>query len=102
VGFFLELGLSPQNAYRAWTITVLQVAGFAEIWDTWHERPPDGLIPAAVPLVPPLTERPHLRRISEEATVEPPDMLFESVVTMLMAGIETTLLRPARDADAPL
>ncbi|MFG1679794.1 TetR/AcrR family transcriptional regulator [Nonomuraea sp. NPDC049269] len=154
VGFFLELGLSPQNAYRAWTITVLQVAGFAEIWDTWHDRPPAGLVPAAVPLVPPLpptdrpTDRPgveaartdespateprvggssaeksnaerlgggrpdvgglaaeshpHLRRISEEATAEPPDVLFESVVTMLLAGIEAALLRPARKADAPL
>lgn len=110
VGFFLELGLSPQNAYRAWTITVLQVAGFAEIWDTWHDRPPAGLVPAAVPLVPPVPPAggtaaeswPHLRRISEEATVEPPDALFESVVTMLLAGIEAALLRPAREADAPL
>lgn len=109
VGFFLELGLSPQNAYRAWTITVLQVAGFAEVWDTFHDRPPAGLVPAAVPLVPPAGDsvmaaesRPHLRRISEEAMVEPPDVLFESVVTMLIAGIEAALLRPARDADAQL
>ncbi|WP_433509477.1 TetR/AcrR family transcriptional regulator [Nonomuraea sp. CA-143628] len=102
VGFFLALGLSPQNAYRAWTITVLQVAGFAEIWDAWHDRPPAGLLPAAMATAPPAEGRPHLGRIGEEAVVEPPDVLFESVVVMLTAGIEGALLRPAPGgADAP-
>ncbi|MEU7742355.1 hypothetical protein [Nonomuraea sp. NPDC049158] len=78
------------------------MAGFAEIWDTWHDRPPAGLLPAAVPVAPPAEGRPHLGRISEEAVGEPPDVLFESVVVMLVAGIEGALLRPAsQDADAP-
>ncbi|WP_083982253.1 TetR/AcrR family transcriptional regulator [Actinomadura hibisca] len=90
VGFFLDLGLSPQDARRAWSITVLQVAGFAEIWDAWHDRPPPGLDPAAWTGVPPdavPATLPHLERLAAESTVESPDALFESVLTMLIAGV---------------
>ncbi|MFI0448876.1 TetR/AcrR family transcriptional regulator [Actinomadura sp. 6N118] len=91
VGFFLGIGLSPQDAYRAWSITVLQVAGFAEIWDAWHDRPPPGSDPAAWTGVPPLSAGeglPHLERVAAESTPDPPDALFESVLSMLIAGIE--------------
>ncbi|OLT36984.1 hypothetical protein BJF79_06315 [Actinomadura sp. CNU-125] len=91
VGFFLELGLSPQDAYRAWSITVLQVAGFAEVWDAWHDRPPAGPDPAAWTGVPPQTAPaalPNLRRLASESVNEPPDALFESVLTMLIAGVQ--------------
>ncbi|MFJ2899225.1 TetR/AcrR family transcriptional regulator [Streptomyces sp. NPDC087218] len=91
VGFFLDLGFSPRNAYRAWSITVLQVAGFAEVWDAWHDRPPPGSDPAAwtgVPPDPAAGELPHLRRVAAESASEPPDVLFESVLTMLIAGLE--------------
>ncbi|MFC5749885.1 TetR/AcrR family transcriptional regulator [Actinomadura rugatobispora] len=94
VGLFLDVGLSPQDAYRAWSITVLQVAGFAEIWDAWHDRPPPGSDPPAWAGVPPnsagagLTQ---LDRIATEIVPEPPDALFESVLTMLIAGIEAML-----------
>lgn len=94
VGFFRELGLSPQSAHRAWSITVLQVAGFAEIWDAWHDRPPPGLDPSAwtgVPPTTPHTDLPNLRQVTTESTPEPPDELFESVLTILTAGIETML-----------
>ncbi|GAA0442311.1 TetR/AcrR family transcriptional regulator [Streptomyces sp. NPDC046215] len=91
VEFFLGLGLSPQNAYRAWSITVLQVSGFAEMWDAWHDRPPPGTDPAAWTGVPSnlaAGELPHLRRVIAESDFEPPDVLFESVLTMLIAGVE--------------
>jgi AcrR family transcriptional regulator len=96
VGFFLDLGFSPQNAYRAWSITVLQVSGFAEIWDAWHDRPPAGADPAAwtgVPPDPAAGELPHLRRVAAESAAEPPDVLFESVLTMLVAGLEALMTR---------
>ncbi|MEU0763087.1 TetR/AcrR family transcriptional regulator [Streptomyces microflavus] len=91
VEFFLDLGLSPQNAYRAWSVTVLQVSGFAEVWDAWHDRPPPGSDPAAwtgVPPDPAAGELPHLRRLAAESVVEPPDALFETVLAMLIAGVE--------------
>lgn len=94
VGFFLDLGLSPQDAYRAWSITVLQVAGFAEIWDAWHDRPPPGLNPGAwtgVPAGAQPAALPHLRHLASESAHEPPDALFESVLTMLIAGIRAML-----------
>ena len=94
VGFFLDLGLSPQDAYRAWSVTVLQVAGFAEIWDAWHDRPPPGLDPAAWTGVPAGTEAaalPHLRHLAAESAHESPDMLFESALTMLIAGVRAML-----------
>lgn len=94
VGFFLDLGLSPQNASRAWSITVLQVSGFAEIWGAWHDRPPPGSGPAGWTGVPPNPapgELPHLRRVAAESESEPPDVLFESVLTMLIAGVETMM-----------
>ncbi|MFJ6569951.1 TetR/AcrR family transcriptional regulator [Streptomyces sp. NPDC091292] len=91
VGFFLDLGLSPQDAYRAWSITVLQVSGFAEMWDAWHDRPATGADPAAWTGVPPdpgAGELPHLRRVVAETAYEPPDALFESVLAMLVAGVD--------------
>ncbi|WP_282791654.1 TetR/AcrR family transcriptional regulator [Streptomyces sp. CC224B] len=92
VGFFLDLGLSPRNAYRAWTITVLQVSGFTEVWDAWHDRPPAGADPAAWTGVPPDptadAQLPHLRRLAAASAAEPPDDLFETVLTMLVAGVE--------------
>ncbi|MBT2214134.1 TetR/AcrR family transcriptional regulator [Actinomadura sp. NEAU-AAG7] len=94
VGFFLELGLSPRDAYRAWSVTVLQVAGFAEIWDAVHDRPPPGLDPAGWTGVPPGTPAaalPHLRLLAAESAGEPPDALFESVLTMLVAGVRAML-----------
>ncbi|WP_373315303.1 TetR/AcrR family transcriptional regulator [Streptomyces lanatus] len=94
VAFFLAIGLRPQDAHRAWSITVLHVAGFAEVWDAWHDRPPAGADPAAWTGIPPLTpdeELPHLRRVVAESSVESPDALFETVVTMLIVGIETML-----------
>ncbi|WP_171074032.1 TetR/AcrR family transcriptional regulator [Nonomuraea basaltis] len=75
VDFFLAIGLSAEDAYRAWAITVLQVAGFAEIWDGWHDRPPPGTDPAAWHRHEPAT-----------ASTEP-DQLFESALDMLVAGI---------------
>ncbi|HEY1176894.1 MAG TPA: TetR/AcrR family transcriptional regulator C-terminal domain-containing protein, partial [Phytomonospora sp.] len=89
VAFFLDLGLPPGAARRAWSITVLQVAGFAEVWDTWYDRPPRGAEPAAWTGIPPGTpsaDLPHLRLVADAA--ETPDELFETVVTMLIAGIE--------------
>ncbi|MFD6797773.1 TetR/AcrR family transcriptional regulator [Streptomyces cyaneofuscatus] len=91
VGFFLDLGFSPQNAYRAWSISILHVSGFTEVWDAWHDRPPPGSDPAAwtgVPTDPAAGELPHLRRLAAESAVEPPDILFEAVLTMLIAGVE--------------
>ncbi|MER5324451.1 TetR/AcrR family transcriptional regulator [Streptosporangium roseum] len=91
VGFFLEVGLSPQNAYRAWAVTVLQVAGFAEIWDAWHDRPPPGAEPGAWNGLPrPVTPDdglPSLRKAAGAASAAP-DALFESVLDMLVAGVE--------------
>ncbi|WP_160820279.1 TetR/AcrR family transcriptional regulator [Actinomadura sp. J1-007] len=106
VGFFLAVGLPPQDAYRAWSITVLQVAGFAEVWDAWHDRPPPGSDPAAWAGVPPYATGPglpNLERVAAEASPEPPGELFESVVTMLTAGIEAMLptRTPARTAERP-
>ncbi|MEV6075122.1 TetR/AcrR family transcriptional regulator C-terminal domain-containing protein [Streptomyces sp. NPDC052069] len=92
VGFFPDLGLSPQNASRAWSITILQVSGFAAIREAWHDRPPPGSDPAGWTGVPPSPapgELPHLRRIAAESESEPPDVLFESVLTMLVAGVES-------------
>ncbi|MBZ6476464.1 TetR/AcrR family transcriptional regulator [Streptomyces griseocarneus] len=94
VGFFLDLGLSPQNAYRAWSITVLQVSGFAEIWDAWHDRPPPGSDLPGWTGVPPNSatgELPHLQRVAAQSAYEPPDVLFESVLTMLIAGVEAMM-----------
>jgi len=92
VGLFLDLGMSAQDSYRAWSITVLQVAGFAEIWDAWHDRPPPGLDPAAWTAVPPAgAGLPHLEHLAAETTTESPDALFESVLTMLIAGVEAML-----------
>jgi AcrR family transcriptional regulator len=90
VGFFLDVGLSAQNAYRAWSITVLQVAGFAEVWDAWHDRPPPGADPVAWTGIAPVPVEglPHLERIP---AAEPPDVLFETVLTMLIAGVEAML-----------
>ncbi|MET9241604.1 TetR/AcrR family transcriptional regulator [Nonomuraea sp. NPDC003709] len=87
VGFFLDIGLAPQDAYRAWTITVLQIAGFAEVWDSWHDHPPAGADPASWTGLPASAELPHLRRLAGEAAAEPPDELFESVIAMLTSGI---------------
>ncbi|MEU6782361.1 TetR/AcrR family transcriptional regulator C-terminal domain-containing protein [Nonomuraea angiospora] len=87
VGFFLDVGLAPQDAYRAWTITVLQIAGFAEVWDSWHDHPPGGADPASWTGLPASAELPHLRRLAGEAAAEPPDELFESVIAMLTSGI---------------
>lgn len=92
VAFFLHIGLSPTAAHRAWSITVLQVAGFAEVWDTWHDRPPPGTDPATWTGIPPATpagDLPYLRQVA--GTAESPDELFETVVTMLVAGIEGML-----------
>ncbi|GIG68457.1 TetR/AcrR family transcriptional regulator [Phytomonospora endophytica] len=89
VAFFLDIGLPPRAARRAWSITVLQVAGFAEVWDTWYDRPPPGADPAAWTGIPPNTpdtELPHLRLVAGES--ETPDELFETVMTTLLAGIE--------------
>ncbi|MEU9843101.1 hypothetical protein AB0C69_28205 [Actinomadura sp. NPDC048032] len=89
MGFFLDLGLSPQDAYRAWSITLLQVAGFAELWDAWHGRPPPGLDPGAwsgVPTEAHVAALQHLRRQAVESAHESPDALFESALTMLVAG----------------
>lgn len=94
VGLFLDIGLSPQGAYRAWSITVLQVAGFAEIWDAWHDRPPPGSDPATWAGVPPNSPGAglaHLERIAAQIAPESPDALFESVMTMLISGIEAML-----------
>lgn len=106
VGFFLAVGLPAQDACRAWSITVLQVAGFAEVWDAWHDRPPPGSDPAAWAGVPPYATGaglPHLERVAAESSPEPPGELFESVVTMLTAGIEAMLptRTPARTAERP-
>ncbi|MFF1465617.1 TetR/AcrR family transcriptional regulator C-terminal domain-containing protein [Streptomyces sp. NPDC058330] len=90
VGLFLDLGLSPQDAYRAWSVTVLQVSGFAEMWDAWHDRPPAGSDPdawAGVPPNPAAGELPHLRRIEDVSASEPPHVLSESVLTILIAGV---------------
>ncbi|MFG6196019.1 TetR/AcrR family transcriptional regulator C-terminal domain-containing protein [Nonomuraea sp. JJY05] len=87
VGFFLDIGLGPQAAYRAWTITVLQVAGFAEMWDSWHDNPPAGADPASWTAPAASAKPPHLRRLAGEAAAEPPDELFESVIAMLTSGI---------------
>jgi len=89
VAFFLDIGLSPAAARRAWSVTVLQVAGFAEVWDTWHDRPPPGAEPAAWTGIPPAAsdaDLPHLRAVAGAA--EAPDELFETVMTMLVAGVE--------------
>ncbi|MDX3100294.1 TetR/AcrR family transcriptional regulator [Nonomuraea angiospora] len=91
VGFFLDIGLSPQDAYRAWSITVLQVAGFAEVWDSWHDHPPAGADPARLTGAPMGDDIPHLRRLADAGAPEPPDVLFESVITMLTAGIAALL-----------
>ncbi|WP_242909617.1 TetR/AcrR family transcriptional regulator C-terminal domain-containing protein [Actinomadura terrae] len=94
VAFLLDLGLSPRDAYRAWSITMLQVAGFAEIWDAWHDRPPPGLDPAAWTGVPPgvqATALPNLRRLADAAAQQSPDALFESVLTMLVDGVRALL-----------
>ncbi|WP_433325275.1 TetR/AcrR family transcriptional regulator [Spirillospora sp. CA-294931] len=94
VGFLTAIGLSAQDAYRAWSIAVLQVAGFAEVWDAWHDRPPPGLDPASWTGIPPATpggELANLRRVLAAATPEPPDVLFETVLTMLVTGIESML-----------
>ncbi|WP_253778961.1 TetR/AcrR family transcriptional regulator [Goodfellowiella coeruleoviolacea] len=91
LGFFLDIGLSTQNAYRAWMITVLQVAGFAEVWDSWRDRPPaaqPAAVWAGVAPVEPDDDLPNLRLISRESTVESPDVLFGSVLDMLISGIE--------------
>ncbi|MGW1786854.1 TetR/AcrR family transcriptional regulator [Streptomyces sp. NPDC002143] len=104
VRFFLAIGLQTQDARRAWSVTVLQVAGFAEVWDVWHDRPPPGADPVASTGIPPLTrqeELPHLRRVVAESTAESPDALFETVVAMLIAGIETMLRRDRRSRRAP-
>ncbi|MGW2050266.1 hypothetical protein ACWCPF_34600 [Streptomyces sp. NPDC001858] len=82
------------------------MAGFAEVWDAWHDRPPPGADPVAWTGIPPLTphdELPHLRRVVAESTAEPPDALFETVVAMLIAGIDTMLRqdRRARTARTP-
>ncbi|GAA2984815.1 hypothetical protein GCM10020227_61920 [Streptomyces flavovirens] len=90
VAFFLDLGLSPQATYRAWPVTVLRVSGFAEMRDAWHDRPPAGSGPAAwtgVPPNPAAGELPYLRRIADVSASEPPDVLFESVLNMLIAGV---------------
>ncbi|MEE1792158.1 TetR/AcrR family transcriptional regulator C-terminal domain-containing protein [Streptomyces sp. BE308] len=92
VGFFPGLGLSRRNASRAWSITILRVSGFAEIREAWHDRPPPGSAPAGWTGVPPNPapgELPHLRRIAAESESEPPDVLFASVLTMLVAGVES-------------
>jgi AcrR family transcriptional regulator len=94
VGFFLDLGLAPGAAYRAWSITTLQVAGFAEIWDAWHDRPPPGLDPATwtgVPSGSAPSALPHLRHLAATSARESPDALFEWVLTMLIAGVREML-----------
>ncbi|MFI6924451.1 TetR/AcrR family transcriptional regulator [Nonomuraea spiralis] len=94
VGFLFGLGMSPRDAYRAWSVVVLQVAGFAEVWDAWHDRPPAGADPAGWPGVPPgaaATTLPHLRLVTAESARESPDELFESVLTMLIAGVRDLL-----------
>ncbi|MEV0612925.1 TetR/AcrR family transcriptional regulator [Nonomuraea sp. NPDC050404] len=95
VGFFIETGLPPREAYRAWAVTVLQVAGFAEIWDAWHDRPPEGADPSTWHGLPPsVTEDlPHLSRAgAADGTAAAPDALFETVLDMLVAGIDA--MRP--------
>ncbi|MEU6999792.1 TetR/AcrR family transcriptional regulator [Nonomuraea sp. NPDC046570] len=91
VGFFLDVGLSAQDAYRAWAVTVLQVAGFAEIWDAWHDRPPPGMNPGEWNGLPrPVSQDdglPNLRKVAGTASAAP-DELFESVLDMLVGGIE--------------
>lgn len=92
VGVFPDLGLSPQNASRAWSITILRVSGFAEIREAWHDRPPPGSDQAGWTGVPPNPapgEIPHLRRVAAESESEPPDVLFGSVLTILVAGVES-------------
>ncbi|MEV4109846.1 TetR/AcrR family transcriptional regulator C-terminal domain-containing protein [Nonomuraea sp. NPDC049695] len=93
VGFFLRIGLSPHDAHRAWAITVLQVAGFAEVWDAWHDRQPAGADPAGWTGLPPipLGGLPHLARVAEHSVSTEPGLLFESVLDMLVAGIEAML-----------
>jgi AcrR family transcriptional regulator len=98
VGFFMEIGLSAEDAYRAWAITVLQVAGFAEIWDAWHDRPPAGSDPAMWDGVPPSVARelPHLSRAAASGAAAggtSPDALFETVLDMLVAGVESMRVR---------
>ncbi|MEU6712796.1 TetR/AcrR family transcriptional regulator [Nonomuraea sp. NPDC046802] len=91
VGFFLDIGLGPRDAYRAWTITVLQVAGFAEVWDSWHDHPPAVGDTTSWTGAPVGNDTPHLRRLADAGVPESPDVLFESVITMLTAGIAALL-----------
>ncbi|SEG24858.1 regulatory protein, tetR family [Nonomuraea solani] len=101
VAFFLEIGLSPRDAYRAWAVTVLQVAGFAEVWDAWHDRPPPGADPATWGGLPPAApaELPHLTEAEAagDAAALAPDALFETVLDLLVAGIEA--MRRTKETD---
>ncbi|MFJ9639634.1 hypothetical protein [Streptomyces sp. NPDC101178] len=56
-----------------------------------NDRPPPGSDPAArtgMPPDPAAGELPHLRRLAAAAAVEPPDVLFETAPTMIIARVE--------------
>ncbi|MGI5170704.1 TetR/AcrR family transcriptional regulator [Spirillospora sp. CA-253888] len=91
IGFYVGVGLSAQDAYRACMETIRLVVGFVEFQDVLYDRPPAHLDPADLDTVPPPwleaeAELPHLGRAGE---LEPdsPDVLFDFSLDIFVAGI---------------
>ncbi|RBQ15735.1 TetR/AcrR family transcriptional regulator [Spongiactinospora rosea] len=96
IGLFAQIGLPLQDAYRACMETIRLVAGFVELQDSLHDRPPAHVTPDDLDRLPPpwLRGSPEdLPYLSRTATLEPdsPDTLFDFAVDILVAGIAARL-----------